>query len=185
MRRMMEDTGLGLAGIAALLMLVTVGSAVLGWLYEMGFYYLDTGGQWVVRGHGFGPWLPIYGFGGLGMLLVCWRVRDRPLATFALCALLSFVLEYATGWVLYTFFDGLRLWDYNNEIWNWGNIDGYVCARSILLFAFAGVALMRWIVPTLVRMIQRVGEQCTCLAAAVLTLVYAADIVYGYLVVGL
>ena len=86
-----------------------VGSAVMGWLYEMGIYYLDSGGTWVARGHGMGPWLPIYGFGGLGMVLACWDVRERPLATFVRCGLLATVLEYGTGYVLFTCFDELRL----------------------------------------------------------------------------
>lgn len=180
-----RELGLGRDGFLALLLSVMVGSAVMGWLYEMGFYYLDSGGTWVARGHGIGPWLPIYGFGGLGMLLICWKVRDRPLLTFALSGLVAAVLEYATGYVLYTFFDGLRLWDYNTEIWNWGNIDGYICARSILLFAVAGVALMRWLLPLLANVIRRAGERRALLASSIVAALYAADIIFGYLVRGL
>lgn len=60
--------------------------------------------------------------------------------------LLSFILEYATGYVLYEYFGGLRLWDYNTEIWNWGNINGYVCVRSILFFGASAVILMNILV---------------------------------------
>lgn len=84
---MSRELKLGRDGIVALLLTLMVSSAVMGWLYEMGFYFLDSGGTWVARGHGLGPWLPIYGFGGLGMLLICWRVRHRPLPTF-----LSFIM---------------------------------------------------------------------------------------------
>ena len=184
-REATEGFGLGWEGRLALLLAVMVGSAVAGWLYEMGFYYLDSGGTWVARGHGLGPWLPIYGFGGLGMLLACWRVRNRPLLTFALSGLVAAVLEYGTGYVLYTFFDGLRLWDYNTEIWNWGNVDGYICARSILLFAVAGVALMRWVAPTLARAIRGLGERRALALSGAVAAVYAADIVFGYLIRGL
>ncbi len=162
-----------------------VGSAVMGWLYEMGIYYLDSGGTWVARGHGMGPWLPIYDFGGLGMVLACWDVRERPLATFVRCGLLATVLEYGTGYVLFTCFDGLRLWDYNTEIWNWGNVDGHICACSIMLFAVAGVALMSWLVSLLARGIRLLGERRALLASAVLVAVYAADVIYGYLIKGL
>ena len=185
MRRLMYDTELGAMGVAALLMLVMVGSAVLGWLYEMGFYYLNAGGHWVMRGHGLGPWLPIYGFGGLSMLLACWDVRDRPLHVFLRCGMVATVLEYATGYVLFTFFDGLRLWDYNTEIWNWGNINGYICLRSILLFAFAGVALLRWVAPMTVGAIRRMGERRAFVLACAITAVYATDIVNGYFIRGL
>ena len=182
---MSRELKLGRDGIVALLLTLMVSSAVMGWLYEMGFYFLDSGGTWVARGHGLGPWLPIYGFGGLGMLLICWRVRHRPLPTFVLSGLVAAVLEYGTGYILYTFFGGLRLWDYNTEIWNWGNIDGYICARSILLFAAAGVALMCWLLPVLAGVIRRAGERRALLASGVVAAIYAADIILGYLVRGL
>ena len=182
---MSRELKLGRDGIVALLLTLMVSSAVMGWLYEMGFYFLDSGGTWVARGHGLGPWLPIYGFGGLGMLLICWRVRHRPLPTFVLSGLVAAVLEYGTGYILYTFFGGLRLWDYNTEIWNWGNIDGYICARSILLFAAAGVALMCWLLPVLAGAIRRAGERRALLASGIVAAIYAADIILGYLVRGL
>ena len=185
LRRIGDDTKLEPAGVFALLVMVMIGSAIVGWLYEKGFYYLDSGGQWVSRGHGFGPWLPIYGFGGLGMLLACWGVRDRPGLVFVICAAVSFVLEYATGWVLFNLLGGLRLWDYNVEIWNWGNIGGYVCARSVLLFAVAGIALVRWVAPMTADLIRRLGERRATCIATVAALIYAADIVYGYFVRGL
>jgi uncharacterized membrane protein len=182
---MMDDTGLGPAGVASLLMLVTIGTAIAGWVYEMGFYYLNSGGVWVARGHGLGPWLPIYGFGALGILLACWRIRDRPAAVFALGTLISSALEFATGWVLYTYFDGLRLWDYNTEIWNWGNIGGFVCARSVLLFGGVGMLIVCWIAPLAVKLIRRVGERRALAACSIVTAIYAADIIYGYLIKGL
>lgn len=180
-----EELGLGNEGLFALLVLTLVSSAVMGWVYEMGFYWIDAGGHWVQRGHGMGPWLPIYGFGGIGMLLLCWGLRDKPLAVVVVSGAVAFVLEYATGYVLYHFFDGLRLWDYSVEIWNWGNIEGYVCLRSILLFAFAGLALVKLVVPLLARLIGTIGERPAAILAAVIGAVYVADIVFGYLVKGL
>jgi uncharacterized membrane protein len=185
MKRMMEDAGLGPAGLVALLMLVTVGSAVTGWVYEMGFYYLDSGGQWVARGHGMGPWLPIYGFGALAILLACWRMRQWPAIVFVLASLISGVVEFASGWVFYTFFDGLRLWDYNIEIWNWGNVGGFICARSVLLFGVTGMLVVCWLAPLAAALIRRVGERRMLAVCSIVTAIYAADIINGYLIKGL
>jgi uncharacterized membrane protein len=38
--------------------------AVCGWIYEVIWTYFDDG-VWTNRGFLFGPWLPIYGFGGM------------------------------------------------------------------------------------------------------------------------
>lgn len=180
-----EGLGLETGGLIALLIFTMVVSSVMGWMYEMLFYRIDSGGKWVKRGHGIGPWLPIYGFGGLFMLLACWGMRDNPLLVLVTSGTLAFVLEFATGYVLYHCFDGLRLWDYNVEIWNWGNIGGYVCLRSILLFAFAGLVLVSWVVPLIAQVIQLMGEQTALIAAAIVGIIYTADIIQGYLIKGL
>ena len=111
-----EGLGLETGGLIALLIFTMVVSSVMGWMYEMLFYRIDSGGKWVKRGHGIGPWLPIYGFGGLFMLLVCWGMRDNPLLVVVTSGALAFVLEFGTGYILYHCFNGLRLWDYNVEI---------------------------------------------------------------------
>lgn len=153
---------------------------IVGWVYEMLFYRINDG-MFVQRGQGLGPWLPIYGFGAVFIFLFAVRFRKSMPAVFLMSALVSGVVEYLTGWVIYTFFDGLRLWDYNTEIWNWGNINGYICLRSILLFAFAGVFLIYIAVPMIGRLQERIPEKAfraICLIPAVLFLI---DIAGGYI----
>ena len=153
---------------------------IVGWVYEMLFYRINDG-MFVERGQGLGPWLPIYGFGAVFICLFAMRFRKSAAAVFLMSALVSGVVEYLTGWVFYTFFDGLRLWDYNTEIWNWGNINGYICLRSILLFAFAGVFLIYAAVPMIGKSKEMLPEKvfrAICLIPAVLFLI---DIVGGYI----
>lgn len=152
---------------------------IVGWIYEMFFYRLNDG-MFVQRGQGLGPWLPIYGFGAVFICLFAMRFKKSVLAVFLMSALVSGVVEYLTGWFLYTFFDGLRLWDYNTEIWNWGNINGYICLRSILLFAFSGVFLIYIAVPMAGKLRDLLSEKlfrAVCLLPAALFLI---DIVGGY-----
>jgi uncharacterized membrane protein len=153
---------------------------IVGWVYEMLFYRLNDG-MFVERGQGFGPWLPIYGFGAVFICLFAMRFRKSMPAVFLMSALVSGVVEYLTGWVFYTFFDGLRLWDYNTEIWNWGNINGYICLRSILLFAFSGVFLIYIAVPMIGKLKELLAEKVfrvICIGPAVLFII---DILGGYI----
>jgi uncharacterized membrane protein len=44
---------------------------------------------------------------------------------------------------------GQKLWDYNTEPLNFGNIDGYVCLRSVLFFGVSGLMLIYIIIPAI------------------------------------
>ena len=101
--------------------LIFVVAGISGWVYEELFYRINDG-YFSRRGHGIGPWLPIYAFGMAILLFATAPVKNSKWKTVLLCAGISGGFEYLVGWVLYRFFDGLRLWDYNTERWNWGNI---------------------------------------------------------------
>ena len=142
--------------IFTIFLLVVLG-AMIGWVYEMLFYRIDQG-HFIRRGQG-GPWLPIYGFGALGLTLVTYKRKVNPWLVFIITVIGSFILEFGTGWVLYHCFGGLRLWDYNKEIWNWGNIGGYVCFRSVLIFGILGVLYTKWAVPGFFHMTEKMGRK--------------------------
>ena len=160
--------------------LLFVGGGIAGWIYEMLFYRINDG-MFVERGQGIGPWLPIYAFGSVFICLIAVHFQRSKAAVFLVSALVSGVLEYATGWVLYTFLDGLRLWDYNTEIWNWGNIGGYICLRSILLFAFAGVFLIYIAIPAIEWMADRIPVKAFRVISFVPAVLFLIDIVGGYI----
>ena len=71
--------------------------AFAGWLWEAGIY-LVTRQALVNRGVYFGPYLPIYGVGGLLLWFLLQRLHRRPFVTFLLSATIGEVLEPAFGW---------------------------------------------------------------------------------------
>ena len=160
--------------------LLMVMGAFIGWIYEMIFYRIDLG-YFVKRGHGFGPWLPIYAFGALGLTLIVLRKKLHPLVIFLLSMVGSGILEYATGWTLYHFM-GVRLWDYNVEIWNWGNIEGFVCARSVLIFGLFGMIFGALIVPRFLEFVKKVNARFLVIFSGALAMVVCADVIYGYII---
>ncbi len=162
------------------LSLLFAGGGIAGWIYEMIFYRINDG-MFVQRGQGLGPWLPIYGFGSVFICLLAARFQKSKAAVFLVSAAVSGILEYLTGWVLFHFFDGLRLWDYNTEIWNWGNINGYICLRSILLFAFAGMFLIYIAVPAIRRLSRMVPKHVFYLIGFTPGILFIIDILGGYI----
>ncbi len=163
------------------ILLIFVAGGVFGFVYEELFYrvndYIKEGAwHWVKRGSTFGPWIQIYGFGGVFIYLTTKRVRERPLLVFAISGVVCGALEYVTGLIFDRCF-AIRSWDYNVEIWNWGNINGYVCARSVLFFAVAGLSLQYLIYPLLTRLAQRLKPRALTAVSTALALICVIDMV--------
>lgn len=156
------------------LVVFTVGG-IFGFLYEELFYLIDLG-YLVKRGTTFGPWIPIYGFGAVLIMLTANRLRQRPVAAFAVSAIVCGTLEYITGYVLFHA-GGVRLWDYNTEIWNWGNISGYICARSVLFFGISALFLLYVLFPLIMRAREKCGQTIFYIVSVVPAFLFAADIV--------
>ena len=154
---------------------------VFGFIYEELFYRIDLG-YFVKRGTTFGPWIPIYGFGAAGMLFLPKKLKENKFFLFLGAALLAGVLEFLTGWVLYEFFGGLRLWDYNVEIWNWGNIGGYVCFRSVALFGMCGIIMCCIIEPLLNKFLDKTESRKAQVIAFLPAGLFVFDIVCSLLV---
>ena len=131
--------------IIRMLPLIMIISGIFGFIYETIFYIIDLG-YFVKRGTTFGPWIPIYAFGGLFIVLFSYRFKDKPLFVFLINMLVTGLLEYLTGFILLKYFN-IRLWDYNNEILNFLNINGFVCLRSVLFFGLSSLLLIYVIVP--------------------------------------
>lgn len=166
---------------AIVVMLLFLLGCIMGWIYEMLFYRIDTG-AFIKRGQGFGPWLPIYGFGTLIIITATYRLKHDRLAVFAVSTMGAGLVELITGWALFHFGAGLRLWDYNKEIWNWGNIGGYICLRSVLVFGAAGMFLVYILVPFVSKKTSEI--KTTTLAAVMLplTVLFVLDFLYGYII---
>lgn len=165
---------------AMTIFLLVVLGAIIGWIYEMLFYRIDAG-HFIRRGQG-GPWLPIYGFGALGLTLLCYKRKLNAFIVFTATVIGSFIIEFSTGWFLYHFFNGLRLWDYNKEIWNLGNIGGYVCLRSVLVFGVMGVLYVKWAIPGMFKLTSKMSSKMLTGVFSLTAIVFAGDIVFSYFI---
>lgn len=126
-----------IAKLIPLLMLTFVFAGIVGFLYEEVCVYINDG-EFFKRGTTFGPWIPIYGFGSLIIFFATVKLRRKPLPVFLVSALLCGTLELVSGFVLDRFFH-LRLWDYSLVILNWGNLNGYICVRSVITWGLMGL----------------------------------------------
>lgn len=122
--------------------------SVAGFIYEELFYLLIDG---VIKKCGFlyGFYLPVYGFGAVFMAFLLKRFKKNPLVVFFLAMIVTGVVEYITGVVLFSVYHK-TWWDYSGLLLN---IGGYVCLRSVLSFAVGGLLLIYVAEPLVVRLI--------------------------------
>ena len=74
------------------LFLIFLTGCLVGWVYEEIFYWI-TEGMLRNRGILYGPWLPIYGLGALGIYAMK-PMKKNPVLLFFLCAAVSGIVEY-------------------------------------------------------------------------------------------
>ncbi len=166
-----------------ILCLVVVIAGVFGFLYEYIFYYFNGGmQQFYWRGGNFLPWINIYAYGALGILFFTFRYRKNPLKVFFLSLLICGVLEFISGYVMYNFFDGWRCWDYNQEIFNFGNIGGFICFRSVTFFGLSGLMLMYLVLPFCFYLARKLNKRVFLAIAFTLFTIIFIDEIYNLVV---
>lgn len=158
-----------------LYVLIMIGSGIFGFIYETLFYRIDLG-YFVKRGNTYGPWIPIYVFGGLFITMLTYKHKEKPWKVFVRAMLVSGIIEFLTGWILFKIFN-IRLWDYNVEIWNYGNINGYICLRSVLFFGISGLILVYIMIPCLIKLINTVNRKMINSISLVLLISLIIDMV--------
>lgn len=173
MQLLQAETGFNTVQLIDLLILIMVSSGVFGFVYEELFYRIDLG-YFTKRGSSYGPWIPIYVFGGAAYTLLVYQFKDSPSLVFFLCVIISGIMEYVTGWVLYNVFD-TRLWDYNTEIWNFGNINGYICLRSVLFFGVSGLLLVYVVIPILIKVMKMADPNAMTILCGILAVLFVLD----------
>ena len=70
--------------------------AFIGWCFEV-LNEIRKGHGFINRGVLHGPWLPIYGFGGLIIYILLKKYYKKPIIVFSLSFIISAIIEYFTS----------------------------------------------------------------------------------------
>lgn len=154
------------------LVLLFFSFSFIGWIWEVGFTAF-TQGVIVNRGVLLGLWLPIYGSGGVLLLLILKRWRDRPVVTFFGAVFICAVIEYGTGWFLESFYK-TKWWDYSGYLLN---LNGRICFEGLLVFGLGGCVIIYFLAPILDRMILKLSMKVTILICIVLCIIFVTDFI--------
>lgn len=145
--------------------------AFIGYICEV--VYCSVGKRRLVnRGFLYGPWLPIYGFGGLIVNIFLIPLKSYPVLVFLLGIILTSIVEYIGSWGLEKIFS-IKLWDYSKHFCN---INGRVCLLNSTLFGVMSISLVYLVQPWIDTLIDLVPALVQYYLADVLRLLFAVDL---------
>lgn len=145
-------------------------TAFAGWLWEV-LLFLFTEHAFINRGVYEGPYLPIYGAGGLLLCILFSHIRKKPLLVFVLSMTVCTILEYLTSFFLERKW-GIRWWDYSGHFLN---LSGRVCLLGAVVFGLGGTILVCLFLPIYEKLYERISPKWRIITALFLLLVFIAD----------
>lgn len=167
----------------AIFCLIIVITGTFGFLYEFIFYYFNGGMKgFFWRGGNFLPWINIYATGSIMIYLLTYKLRKKPLKVFLISMISTGILEYFSGLGMYIIGNGMRCWDYNKEILNFGNIDGFVCLRSVLIFGLFSLILMYLLIPFCFMLAKKMNKKVFLTISITLCSIILIDEFYNLLI---
>jgi len=144
--------------------------SMLGYVCEV-VYCSIPAKRLVNRGFLHGPYLPIYGFGALSMILLLSPYKESPCRVFLSGMVLTGILEYLTGFLLEKLFHA-KLWDYSSYRFN---INGRVCLLNSTMFGILGVVVMYAVHPWISRIVTYIPDNLLFPVSSAILVVLAAD----------
>lgn len=157
------------------LILLFISFSFIGWVWEVSLHLISDG-IFVNRGVLHGPWLPIYGGGGVLILTLLYRFRKNPAAEFLCTVAVCGCVEYFTSWYLEIAHDGQKWWDYSGYFLN---LNGRICAEGLLVFGVGGMAIVYMVAPLLDNHIRKIQYKILVPLCIALMCIFLTDQMYS------
>ena len=156
--------------------------AVCGWIYEVIWTYFDDG-VWTNRGYLFGPWLPIYGFGGMLVYSIfrkqittpvyIGKLNIRFILLFIYVCLITTVVELAATYIIELFGVPFTvLWDYSEHFMNF---QGRICLDASARFGVLGLMIIYGALPLYRKLVSIKNEKLLNIIAWIVIAVFVID----------
>ena len=149
--------------------------SVGGWFWELIYEFLDQG---IIANHGYlhGPWLPIYGTGGVLIYLILNRFKKNPVIIFMGSFVFCTLVEYSTAWYLETYKFN-KWWDYSHIPFN---IKGRTCLLYSTMFGITGLIGVYLIFPFIKKIFNKIELKRIAKFCILFFAIFLLDIFYSY-----
>ncbi len=146
-----------------------------GWVWES-LYVSVLEKRLVNRGFMRGPFLPLYGCGGVMMLVVSKPFYDRVILVYVAGCLGATLLELVTGILMETLFK-VRYWDYHHKKFNFM---GYTCLESTLFWGVCTVVFTHYLQLPIEKVLLAIPYQILSIVTIVLTVLISFDFMIAF-----
>ena len=148
--------------------------AMIGYIWEV-LLYLFQNGVLIKKGTLHGPWLPIYGAGGVAMLVLLKKFRKNPFVYFVLAMVVCGLIEYGTS-IYLELVHHMSWWDYHGYFLN---INGRVCLEGLLLFGVGGIVVTYIAAPLIAGLLDKVNKKIKIILCIILVSLMVFDFYYS------
>ena len=155
----------------------------IGWIYEVSLFIIRDH-ILVNRGVLYGPWLPVYGFGGFIIFSLFNKLKDkpikikkvniRPLLIFIYMTVIATIIELFTTYICdLVSFDWTKLWNYGSKFLNF---QGRVALVPSTIFGILGIIVIYLVVP-LIDKIKNSNNKTTNILIYIIIVLFLIDVI--------
>ncbi len=144
----------------------------LGWCFESGYATIK---QRKLTNRGFlrGPYIPIYAFGAIFVLIITDNFQGSILSVYFSGLIAATVLEYITGYVMEKLFK-VKYWDYSDHKFN---LNGYISLSTSIAWGFLSVLLTEVLQVNVYRFVSMLTEHDLKISIAITSAVFFLDLI--------
>lgn len=129
--------------------------SVVGLIIETTYGFATMGIVESRKGLYIGPFCPIYGVGGVILILLLDRFKSNKIKLAIYGGVLGSIIEYLLSFMLEAIY-GARFWDYGYVKYN---LNGRICIVYSIFWAILSIVLIGLIKPKIDRLIDKIGKK--------------------------
>ena len=146
----------------------------IGWISEVIYVGVTSAHKFVNRGFLHGPICPVYGFGGVVILILPPSLYATWIPLFLASMILCTTVEYFVSWLMEKLFH-TRWWDYSHyKI----QLNGRICLLNSILFGFLGVVVIHFVYPLMIDLLNSLGQKVINVSGVIILAVLSVDIFF-------
>ena len=143
----------------------------LGWCFESGYATIKQR-KFENRGFLRGPFIPIYSFGALFVLLITDKFQGNNIAVYFSGMAAATVLEYFTGYFMERLFR-VKYWDYSDHRFN---LNGYISLSTSIAWGFLSVILTNFLQVNISKFVLHLSDRILKISVSIISVIFLLDL---------
>ena len=142
-----------------------------GWCFESGYATIKER-KLTNRGFLRGPYIPIYAFGAL-FVLITDNFHGNNLEVYFSGMIAATILEYITGYVMERLFK-VKYWDYSDHKFN---LSGYISLSTSIAWGFLSLVLTNFLQVNVYNFVSKISDQNLKNSIIVVSIIFFSDLI--------